>query len=135
MRYVSVGVSRLILACFSLLYLIEGCHQNGRWRVDIGPALPDPGRDEDPPGVPAGPDDVPQPGSPGWQLVPSRADWPDWTGDEAYLAVQADDEYPGTRPARGLPVGGPPSSATSGTTHRMRREAGPVSATAGPKAC
>jgi len=63
--------------------------------VGTGPALPDPGRDEDPPGVPAGPDDVPQPGSPGWQLVPSRADWPDWTGDEAYLAVQAEEEYPG----------------------------------------
>ena len=54
------------------------------------PAPRDPGRDEDPPGVPrvpAGPGDRPSLGSPGWRLVPQSPDW-----DEAYLAAIADDE-------------------------------------------
>ena len=50
----------------------------------------DPGRDEDPSGLPAGPGDHPSLGSPDWQLVPCRPDW-----DEAYLAAMADDEEPG----------------------------------------
>jgi hypothetical protein len=63
--------------------------------VGQGPALPGPGRAQDPPGAPAGPDDVPRLGSSRWQLVPSSADWPDYTGDQAYLAAQAQDEDPG----------------------------------------
>ena len=46
------------------------------------PVPRDPGRDEDPSGVPAGPGDRPSLGSPGWQLVPQSPDW-----DEAQLAV------------------------------------------------
>jgi hypothetical protein len=54
------------------------------------PVPRDPGRDEDPPGTPAGPGGHPLLGSPGWRLVPCRPDW-----DEAYLAAIAEDEYPG----------------------------------------
>src|SRR5580658_5003343 len=60
------------------------------------PAPQDPGRDDNPsgvppgPGVPAGPGDYPEPGSPHWQLVPQTPDW-----DEARLTAPADDEYPG----------------------------------------
>ena len=50
----------------------------------------DPGRDEDPSGVPPGPVDRPSLGSRDWQLVPCSPDWPEWM-DEAHLT----DEYPG----------------------------------------
>ena len=53
------------------------------------PVPQDPGRDEDPPGTPAGPGDHPSLGAPGWRLVPCSPDW-----DEAYLAAIAEDEYP-----------------------------------------
>ena len=54
------------------------------------PVPRDPGRDENPSGLPAGPGDRPSLGSPDWRLVPCRPDW-----DEAYLAAMADDEDPG----------------------------------------
>src|ERR1700722_17120043 len=54
------------------------------------PVPRNPGRDEDPPGMPAGPGDHPSLGSPGWRLVPCRPDW-----DEVYLAAIAEDECPG----------------------------------------
>jgi hypothetical protein len=54
------------------------------------PVPRDPGRDEDPSGMPPGPGEHPALGSPGWTLVPQSPDW-----DEAYLAARADDEYPG----------------------------------------
>jgi hypothetical protein len=54
------------------------------------PVPRDPGRGEDPPGVPAGPGDHPWLGSPDWKLVPQSPDW-----DQDYLALAADDEYPG----------------------------------------
>jgi hypothetical protein len=50
-----------------------------------------PGRDEDPPGVPAGPGDQPGLGSPDWRLVPQSPDWPEWMGEDAH----AEDEDPG----------------------------------------
>jgi Domain of unknown function (DUF222) len=62
--------------------------------VASGPALPDPGRDENPHGVPARPDDCPAVGSDRWQPLTSSADWPDWTQDEAYLAALADEDEP-----------------------------------------
>ena len=52
------------------------------------PVPRDPGRDEDPSGLPAGPGDHPRLGSPDWRPVPCT---PDWLDEEAYLA----DEYPG----------------------------------------
>jgi len=63
-------------------------HQNGSWFMSETPVPRDPGRDEDPSGLPAGPDDHPSLWSPDWQLVPCR---PDWLDDEAY----GDDEDPG----------------------------------------
>jgi hypothetical protein len=54
------------------------------------PAPRDPGQSADPPSTPAGPDDHPSLGSPGWKLVPQNPDW-----DQARLAAPADDEYPG----------------------------------------
>jgi hypothetical protein len=50
----------------------------------------DPGRDDDPSGMPAGPGDHPRLGSPDWRLVPQSPDW-----DEAWLAARAEDEDPG----------------------------------------
>jgi hypothetical protein len=56
------------------------------------PAPRDPGQDDHPPGMPAGPGDYPSLGSPEWRLVPQSPDWPEWlAGDDAH----ADDEYPG----------------------------------------
>lgn len=49
-----------------------------------------PGRDANPPGVPAGAGDHPALGAPGWRLAPCSPDW-----DEAYLAAIAEDEDPG----------------------------------------
>jgi hypothetical protein len=54
------------------------------------PVPGDPGRDEDPPGVPAGAGDHPRLGSPDWRLVPQSPDWPEWMDD-----AHADDEDPG----------------------------------------
>src|SRR6516225_4782302 len=54
------------------------------------PVPRDPGRDENPPGVPAGPGERPRLGSPDWRLVPQSPDW-----DQAYLAAIAGDEDPG----------------------------------------
>ena len=67
------------------------------------PVPGDPGRDENPPGVPAGPGGYPSLGSPDWQLVPCRPDW-----DEAYLAAMADDEDPGDQDLYEDPDNAPP---------------------------
>src|SRR6516225_11026561 len=55
------------------------------------PVPRDPGQDDDPPGVPAGPGDRSSLGSPGWQLVPQSPDWPEWMDQDAH----AEDEDPG----------------------------------------
>src|SRR5579862_8570589 len=68
------------------------------------PVPRDPGRDEDPPGMPAGSGDRPSLGSPGWRLVPCRPDW-----DEAYLAATAEDEYPGDADLYEDPDNAPPA--------------------------
>jgi hypothetical protein len=59
--------------------------------VNQGPVARGPGRDDDPSGVPAGPVEFPELGSPRWRLLPSSPDWPEWMEDLAYL----DDEDPG----------------------------------------
>ena len=41
---------------------------------------------------PAGEDDYPLPGSPGWQLVPQTPDWPEWMDDPEYLAARDADD-------------------------------------------
>jgi len=63
-----------------------------------------PGRDEDPSGMPPGPGDYPWLGSPDWRLVPQSPDW-----DEAYLAARAEDEYPGDLEEYEDPDNAPPS--------------------------
>jgi hypothetical protein len=68
------------------------------------PVPRDPGRSEDPPGVPAGPGDHPSLGAPGWRLVPCSPDW-----DEAYLAAIGEDEDPGDLDAYEDPDNAPPA--------------------------
>ena len=53
------------------------------------PVPQDPGRDENPSGVPA---DYPVFGSPDWGLVPSGAEWPEWMDEPGYLAALAEDD-------------------------------------------
>jgi hypothetical protein len=77
---------------------------SGSWCMSETPVPRDPGRDDDPSGLPAGPDDRPSLGSPHWQLVPCRPDW-----DEAYLAAMADDEYPGDPDLYEDPDNAPPA--------------------------
>ncbi len=43
-------------------------------------------------GMPAGEDDYPLLGSPGWQLVPQTPDWPEWHDDPGYLAARDADD-------------------------------------------
>jgi hypothetical protein len=68
------------------------------------PVPQDPGRDEDPSGMPAGPGNHPWLGSPDWRLVPQSPDW-----DEAHLASRAEDEYPGDLEDYEDPDNAPPS--------------------------
>jgi Domain of unknown function (DUF222) len=63
--------------------------------VGTGPALPEPGRDEDPVRGAAGPDNFPGIGADGWRLLPSRADgMDDPEVREAYLAALAEEDEP-----------------------------------------
>jgi hypothetical protein len=78
--------------------------RNGRWRVNQGPVPRDPGQDDDPSGVPAGPGEFPELGSPRWRLAPCSPDWPEWMEDGAYL----DDEDPGDPGEEEDPDGAPP---------------------------
>jgi hypothetical protein len=64
---------------------------NGSWFMSDTPVPRDPGRDEDPPGVPGCPGDRPWLGSPDWTLVPQSPDWPEWMDDDAH----AGDDDPG----------------------------------------
>ena len=53
--------------------------QNGPWLMSEAPVPQDPGRDEDPPGMPGGSRcDYPGSGSPDSQLIPSGPEWPEW---------------------------------------------------------
>ena len=83
----------------------------------------DPGRDEDPSGVPAGPGDHPRLGSPGWRLVPQRPDW-----DEAYLAARADDEYPGDPDLYEDPDNAPPPGLDDAHLEALLAESGEITA-------
>ena len=80
-------------------------HSSGRVVVMSETPVPrDPGRDEDPPGVPAGPGDGPRLGSPDWRLVPQSPDW-----DPAYLAAMAGDADPGDPDEYQDPDNAPPA--------------------------
>jgi hypothetical protein len=89
------------------------------------PVPQQPGRDENPSGVPARPGDHPWLGSPHWRLMPQSPDW-----DEAYLAARADDEYPGDLEEYEDPDGGTSPSrlgtlSDRGNPGRLRRGVGP----------
>jgi hypothetical protein len=58
--------------------------------------------------MPAGPADLPELGSPRWQLASCSPDWPEWMEDGAYLAALADEEYPGDPDEEEDPDSGPP---------------------------
>ena len=68
-------------------------HPNGSWLMSEAPVPQDPGRDENPPGVPAGSGaDHPEFGSPDWQLIPSTPEWPEWMDEPGYLAALSEDD-------------------------------------------
>jgi len=92
--------------------------------VDTGPALPEPGRDEDPPGLAAGPDDFPAVGSDRWRLLPSSADWPDWSQDEAYLAALAEEDEPDDPDLYQDPDNAPPPGLDDAQLAELIAEAG-----------
>ena len=63
--------------------------------MGTGPALPDPGRDEDPARGAGEPGDFPEIGADRWQLLPSGTDWMDDPDlREAYLAALAGEDEP-----------------------------------------
>jgi Domain of unknown function (DUF222) len=79
-------------------------HLNGYEYMSEKPVPRDPGRDENPPGTPAGPGDHPSLGSPGWRLVRQSPEW-----DEAWLAAMAVDEDPSDPDLCEDPDNAPPS--------------------------
>jgi hypothetical protein len=93
------------------------------------PEPQDPGRDENPPGmppgpgVPAGPGDCPELGSPHWRLVPQTPDW-----DEAYLAALADDEDSGDPEEYEDPDNAPPPGLNDAKLDALLAQAAEVTA-------
>ena len=87
------------------------------------PVPRDPGRDEDPPGMPARPGDHPTLGSPHWRLVPQSPDW-----DEAYLAATAEDEYPGDLEEYEDPDNAPPAGLDDAQLAALIAEAREITA-------
>jgi hypothetical protein len=96
--------------------------------MGTGPALPGPGRDEDPSGAPAGSDDFPAVGSDRWRLLPSSADWPDWTQDEAYLGALAEEDEPGDLDEEEDPDNAPPPGLDDAQLAELIAEAREVTA-------
>ena len=83
------------------------------------PVPRDPGQDDDPPGVPAGPGDRPSLGSPHWQLVPQSPDWPEWMDEDAH----ADDEDPGDPDLYQDPDNAPPAGLDDAELEALLAEA------------
>jgi hypothetical protein len=92
--------------------------------MSAAPVPRDPGRDEDPPGVPAGPGDRPRLGSPDWRLVPQSPDWPEWMGADAH----ADDEYPGDPDLYEDPDNAPPPGLDDAELAALLAEAREITA-------
>ena len=87
------------------------------------PAPRHPGPDNTPPGGPAGSGDHPSLGSPDWTPVPQRPDW-----DEAWLAAQAEDEYPGDLDSYEDPDNAPPPGLDDDQLADMIAEAREITA-------
>ena len=83
------------------------------------PVSRDPGRDENPPGVPAGPGDRPRLGSPDWRLVPQSPDWPEWRDEDGH----AEDEDPGDPDEYEDPDNAPPSGLEDAELEALLAEA------------
>jgi len=88
------------------------------------PVPRDPGRDDEPPGVPAGPGDRPRLGSPGWRLVPQSPDWPEWMDDGAH----AEDEDPGDPDEYEDPDSAPPPGLDDAELEALLAEAREITA-------
>jgi hypothetical protein len=88
------------------------------------PVSRDPGRGEDPSGVPAGSGDRPRLGSPDWRLVPQSPDWPEWMDDD----VHADDEDPGDPDEYQDPGSAPPPGLEDAELEALLHEAREVTA-------
>ena len=83
------------------------------------PVPRDPGQDDNPPGVPAGPGDRPSLGSPHWRLVPQSPDWPEWMDEGAH----ADDEDPGDPDLYQDPDNAPPAGLDDAELEALLAEA------------
>ena len=94
---------------FDIMFDTKIILPNGPQYMSETPVPRDPGQDGDLPGTPAGPGDRPRLGSPGWQLVPQRPDWPDWMDD-----AHADDEDPGDLEEYEDPDNAPPPGLDDG---------------------
>jgi hypothetical protein len=95
-------VSPYLKVFFSISCSRKIFYLNGTWFMREAPVPRGPGRDETPPGTPAGPGDHPGFGSPHWRLVPQSADWPDG-------GACARDEDPGDPEDYRDPDNAPPS--------------------------
>ena len=88
------------------------------------PVPRNPGQDDHPPGVPAGPGDRPWLGSPDWQLMPQSPDWPEWMDQDAH----ADDEYPGDADEYQDPDNAPPPGLDDNQLSALIAEAREITA-------
>ena len=88
------------------------------------PVSRDPGRGEDPSGVPARSVDRPRLGSPDWRLVPQSPDRPEWMDDD----VHADDEDPGDPDEYQDPGSAPPPGLEDAELEALLHEAREITA-------
>ena len=87
------------------------------------PDSPGPGQDDNPPGTPPGPGDLPWLGSPDWTLVPQSADWPDWLDQARW-----EDEDPGDPDQDEDPDNAPPPGLDDAQLAALIAEAREVTA-------
>jgi hypothetical protein len=88
------------------------------------PVPRDPGQDDNPSGVPAGPGDRPRLGSPDWRLVPQSPDWPEWMDDDAH----AEDEDSGDPDEYQDPDNAPPPGLDDTHLEALLAESGEITA-------
>jgi hypothetical protein len=86
-------VSRFFEYYFPISCWYKIIHSNGSWYMPQEPVPPDPGRDDDPSGVPS---------------------WPEWMDDPAYLTARAADDDSGDLDLDGDPEDAPPPDVEEG---------------------